>query len=288
MAQCFGLRLTDSSAASSPSTIKASFARLRVTFHRLPELMFVTINHKGKTYKADLDKPIDISIPLRPSADNVRAWYVDPPRFEPVRMGDWIGDVNQGGSVNFRDIFFNPHGHGTHTECVGHISKEPYTINQCLKKFFFLCEVVSVLPEQQSNGDFVITKKIMDTVLGDNHPEALAIRTISNPVSKMNMNYSNTNPAYIQQEALEFIVKRGIDHLLFDMPSVDKEQDGGKLLGHHTFWEYPHNTQSQRTITELIYIPNTVYDGSYLLNLQFASFENDASPSKPVLFQLVM
>src|ERR1051326_9257624 len=175
MAQCFGLRLTDSSAASSPSTIKASFARLRVTFHRLPELMFVTINHKGKTYKADLDKPIDISIPLRPSADNVRAWYVDPPRFEPVRMGDWIGDVNQGGSVNFRDIFFNPHGHGTHTECVGHISKEPYTINQCLKKFFFLCEVVSVLPEQQSNGDFVITKKIMDTVLGDNHPEALAI-----------------------------------------------------------------------------------------------------------------
>jgi kynurenine formamidase len=250
--------------------------------------MFVTINHKGKTYKADLDKPIDISIPLRPSADNVRAWYVDPPRFEPVRMGDWIGDVNQGGSVNFRDIFFNPHGHGTHTECVGHISKEPYTINQCLKKFFFLCEVVSVLPEQQSNGDFVITKKIMETVLGDNHPEALAIRTISNPVSKMNMNYSNTNPAYIQQEALEFIVKRGIDHLLFDMPSVDKEQDGGKLLGHHAFWEYPHNTQSQRTITELIYIPNTVYDGSYLLNLQFASFENDASPSKPVLFQLVM
>jgi arylformamidase len=249
--------------------------------------MFVTINHKGKTYKTDLDKPIDISIPLRAAADNVNAWYVKPPRFEPVRLGDWVGDVNQGGSVNFRDIYFNPHGHGTHTECVGHISKEPYTINQCLKKFFFLCEVITVLPEQLENNDLVITKEIIEHVLGDKRPEALAIRTVSNPLSKLTMQYSNTNPPYILHDALDFIIKQGVDHLLFDMPSVDKEQDGGKLLGHHAFWEYPHHTQTQRTITELIYIPNTVFDGSYLLNLQFASFENDASPSKPVLFQLV-
>ena len=51
-------------------------------------------------------------------------------------MGDWVGDVKQGGSVNFRNISFNPHGNGTHTECVGHISKEDFSINQCLKKFF--------------------------------------------------------------------------------------------------------------------------------------------------------
>lgn len=250
--------------------------------------MFVTINHKGKTYKTDLDKPIDISIPLRASKENVSAWYVSPPRFEPVRNGDWVGDVNQGGSVNFRDIFFNPHGHGTHTECVGHISKESFTINQHLKHFFFLAELVTVLPQEESNGDFVITRKIMENVLGDKHPEAIVIRTLSNPVSKMNMQYSNTNPAFIHHEAMKFIVDRGIEHLLFDMPSVDKEKDDGKLLAHHAFWEYPHNTKAQRTITELIYVPNTVLDGSFLLNLQIASFENDASPSKPVLYQLVL
>ena len=78
----------------------------------------------------------------------------------------------------------------------------------------------------------------------------------------------------------------GIDHLLIDLPSVDKEVDGGKLSAHHAFWQYPHNTKLERTITEMIYVSNTVYDGSYLLNLQIASFENDASPSKPLLFQL--
>ena len=40
------------------------------------------------------------------------------------------------------------------------------------------------------------------------------------------------------------------------------------------------------TITEMIFVNNEVKDGSYLLNLQIASFENDASPSKPILFEL--
>ena len=249
--------------------------------------MFVTINHKGKTYKTDLDKPIDISIPLRASKENVSAWYVEPPKFEAVRMGDWVGDVNEGGSVNFRNIFFNPHGHGTHTECVGHISKEFYTINQSLKHFFFIAELVTILPEEQGE-DLVITKKHVQNTLGDKRPEAIIIRTISNPVEKMNAQYSNTNPPYLHHEAADFIQSIGVKHLLLDLPSVDKEKDGGKLLAHHAFWQYPHNTRLDATITELIYVPNTVFDGTYLLNLQIASFENDASPSKPVLYQIVM
>jgi arylformamidase len=249
--------------------------------------MFTTINHKGRTYKADLAKPIDISIPLRTGRDNVSAWYVEPVKIEPVRMGDWVGDVKQGGSVNFRNVMFNPHGNGTHTECVGHISKEDYSINKVLKKFFFICELVTILPDEK-NGDHIITKQHIENVLGDKRPEAIAIRTLSNPVDKMNMQYSNTNPPYLHHEAAEYIHSLGIDHLLIDLPSVDREQDEGKLLAHRAFWQYPHNTQEHRTITELIYVPNQVYDGTYLLNLQIASFENDATPSKPVLYQVVL
>jgi len=249
--------------------------------------MFITINHKGKTYKADLAKPIDISIPLRAGKDNVSAWYVQPPRFEPVRMGDWVGDVNQGASVNFRDIYFNPHGHGTHTECVGHISKEPYTINQSLRHFFFLAELVTVLPDE-ADGDRIITKKHIEAVLEGKKPEAIVIRTVSNPIEKISAQYSGTNPPYLHPEAAQYICSLGIEHLLIDLPSVDKEKDGGRLLAHHAFWQYPHATRLKATITELIYVPNNVYDGSYLLNLQIASFENDASPSKPVLYQIVM
>jgi arylformamidase len=250
--------------------------------------MFITINHKGKTYKADLDQPIDISIPLRAGKDNVSAWYVEPVSIEPVRMGDWIGDVKQGGSVNFRNIRFNPHGNGTHTECVGHISKEDYSINQCLKKFFFLAELITVLPEETSEGDHVITRKQLELLLQGKKTEALVIRTLSNPPEKINAQYSRTNPPYLHHEAATYLHELGIDHLLLDLPSVDKEDDGGKLLAHHAFWQYPNHTQVQRSITELIYVPNNIMDGSYLLNLQIASFENDASPSKPLLFRLVM
>ncbi|MBN8697605.1 MAG: cyclase family protein [Bacteroidetes bacterium] len=248
--------------------------------------MVTKITHKGKSYIADLSKPIDISIPLRTGEENVNAWYVSPVKIEPVRMGDWVGDVKQGGSVNFRNIFFNPHGNGTHTECVGHISKEDYSINQCLKTFFFIAELITVLPEELENGDKVITKKHIENCLEGKRPEAIIIRTLDNHISKINKHYSNTNPPYLHHEAAELIDSLGIDHLLIDLPSVDKEVDGGKLLSHHVFWRYPNDAQLQRTITEMIYAPNTIYDGTYLLNLQIASFENDASPSKPVLYQL--
>lgn len=249
--------------------------------------MVASIQNNNRVYRFDLSKPIDISIPLRAEKNNVSAWYVDPPKFEPVRMGDWIGDVNQGGSVNFRNIFFNPHGHGTHTECVGHISKENYTINKSLKNFFFLAELVTISPEKQDNEDFIITKNQIEKGVKEKNTEALIIRTLPNSETKISKQYSNTNPAYLHHEATDFIQKKGIKHLLIDLPSVDKEKDDGKLLAHHAFWQYPHNTQFDRTITEMIYVPDTIHDGLYLLNIQIASFENDASPSKPVLYKLI-
>src|SRR6478609_6586636 len=121
--------------------------------------MIATIFHRGKEYRVDFFKPIDISIPLHTGYDCVSAWYVEPMKLEPVVMGDWIGDVNKGGSVNFRTITFNPHGNGTHTECVGHISKEDFTINKSLERFFFIAELITLLPFQLENDDFVITRK---------------------------------------------------------------------------------------------------------------------------------
>jgi arylformamidase len=246
--------------------------------------MIVTVKHSDMPYQFSLSDPLDISIPLRSGKENVSAWYVDPVKIEPVRMGDWVGDVNQGGSVNFRNIFFNPHGNGTHTECVGHISKENYTINQCLKKFFFTAELITIEPEKTNTGDFIITKEQVKNKLTKKNIEAIIIRTLPNPEARINKQYSNTNPPYIHYEAMDFIQQQGIDHFLIDLPSVDKEKDDGKLLAHHAFWQYPHHTKANRTITELIYVPEKIKDGFYLLNIQIASFENDASPSKPVLF----
>lgn len=249
--------------------------------------MIATIFHRGKEYKTDFFNPIDISLPLHTGSDCVSAWYVKPMVIEPVQMGDWVGDVNQGAGVNFRNITFNPHGNGTHTECVGHISKEFVTINHCLKRFLFVAEVVTILPEQLDNGDFVLNKKAFEIALNGAKPEAIVIRTLGNGLAKTKMQYSNTNPPYITADAMQFLMDLGIDHLLIDLPSVDKEVDGGVLASHHIFWQYPHNTQFHKTITEFIYVPNEIYDGTYILNIQIASFENDASPSKPVLYKVI-
>jgi hypothetical protein len=41
------------------------------------------------------------------------------------------------------------------------------------------------------------------------------------------------------------------------------------------------------TITEMIFVDDSIADGLYLINMQIASFESDASPSKPVLYKLI-
>ncbi len=246
--------------------------------------MTATITHKGKTFRIDFTKPIDISLPV--AKGGVKAWYVDEPIIEPVRMSDWIGEIAQGGTVNFKNITFNPHGHGTHTECVGHISKEFYSVNKSLSQYMFLAELITVLPEE-INGDRVITKKCLEPFLKDKNPEALIIRTLSNSDEKQHKNYSKTNPAYINEKAMKYIIEKSVEHLLFDTPSVDREEDEGALLAHKAFWEYPQNTNVHRTITELIFAPNTIFDGAYLLNLQVAAFENDAAPSRPVLYKVI-
>jgi len=248
--------------------------------------MIATIFHRGKEFKVDFFKPIDISIPLSADKNCVSAWYVEPMKLEPVVNSNWIGDVNQGGSVNFRTITFNPHGNGTHTECIGHISKEFYTINKNLQRYLFVAELITILPTQLKNDDFVITKKALQICLENIiTPEALVIRTLSNGSNKLTHQYSNTNPPYILKEGIEYLNEIGIEHLLIDMPSIDRENDEGKLEAHHAFWNYPINPQLHKTITEFIYVPNEIYDGTYILNLQIAPFENDASPSKPILYK---
>jgi kynurenine formamidase len=245
--------------------------------------MKFSFEHKGRKYAADFNQPIDISIPLRAGDKNVKAFYADDVRIEPMKAGNFVGDVLQGGSCNVNEVSFNPHCNGTHTECVGHISKEKHSLNQCLTQFFFLAELITVVPEE-INGDKVITQsQVANSLLVGN---ALIIRTAPNDKSKLTRNYSGTNPPYIHHDVAAWICKQGIEHLLLDLPSVDKEDDN-KLLAHHAFWQYPEKTRTNCTITEFIYMPDSISDGIYLLNLQIASFENDASPSKPVLYRLV-
>ncbi len=248
--------------------------------------MLIHFSWHNHDYRADLSKPHDISLPMTPGADAVNAFYIPFVQSEPFRAGGFVGDVLQGGSCNVNTLVFNPHGNGTHTETVGHISKEKETIHEHLRQFFFMARLISVTPRSVFE-DRIIQADQIAAALGEDHPEALIIRTYPNPESKRTRHYSGTNPPYLQHEAATWIRERGIRHLLLDLPSVDREDDGGKLSAHHAFWHYPEATRKDATITELIYVPDQLHDGWYLLNLQISSIMNDAAPSKPLLFSLI-
>jgi len=254
--------------------------------------MKATIEHRQKKYIVDLSKPLDLSIPFSPLGP--RAWYVDPMQITPVKNQLFNGSVADGGSVNFRNIIFNPHGHGTHTECVGHISEEIFFISRTLNQYFFIADVVSIKPLAvtedwgvRKKGDLIITLSQLQKILEKNIPEALIIRTLPNHLEKLHRNYSNTNFCYFEAEALAFLADKGVEHLLVDLPSIDREQDGGMLESHHAFWNYPMKTRVSSTITEFIYVSDTITDGEYFLNLQVARFDNDAAPSRPIIFKIL-
>jgi len=192
--------------------------------------LITTIQYNSRKLQIDLLKPLDISMPIRASKKNVNAWYIDEPKIEPVRDGEWIAAVSEGADVNFNTISFNPHAHGTHTECVGHITERVHSINQNLKTFFFLAEVITVAPEND-NEDKVISKKQIQFALGNKKRDAVILRTIPNTRDKLSRQYSHTNWPYLKEDAVKY--------------------------------------------------------GEYFLNLQIAPFENDASPSKPILYKVI-
>jgi kynurenine formamidase len=245
--------------------------------------MKITFTHQNKALTADLSKPIDVSLAV---GDITRAWFINPPQYQPVRLGEnWVGSVALGGDVNFFDITFNPHAHGTHTECLGHVTKERHSVNKALRGSWFVAELISVETEERQ-GDRVITAAEIEKKYRQNGVEALVIRTMPNDPRKATENLSNTNWPFLEEAAAVFIRDRGIKHLLIDQPSVDKEEDGGALAAHKAFWAIPHNPSLHTTITELIFVPDEVPDGLYLLNLQVAPMENDAAPSRPVLYRI--
>lgn len=248
--------------------------------------MQVKISWQTQTYLVALNQPIDISIPMQNGNANPNAFHIPHPRFDPIQIGDFIGAVAAGSSANCENLFINPHGNGTHTECVGHITSERITIHQTLNNFHFLAQIITLPTSADLNGNKWVTAPGIASII-ESGVEALVIRTLPNAPTKLTANYSGNFPAYLDPHLCKAFAAIGIKHLLLDLPSVDPESDNGLMLAHKAFWNYPESPRLDCTITEMVYVPEQVPDGKYLLNLQIASIQSDASPSKPVLYALI-
>lgn len=248
--------------------------------------MELTFNHNGKSYQFDTSTPIDISLSVMRNTPGANCFYTEKPKYESYRAGNFVGNVAMGGACNVDIITFTPHGNGTHTECIGHINAQGCLITDALKEAFLVSQLISVTPEH-IDGDLVITLESMLLAGINSELQAILIRTLPNQDSKKIQDYSGTNPAYFAPEALQWLTDHHIKHLLCDIPSVDREDDGGKLLAHKAFFGVRNAPRLDATITELIYVPSAINDGYYMLNLQIAPFQSDASPSRPLLYSML-
>jgi kynurenine formamidase len=246
-------------------------------------IMKTTIQLENEQVSIDLSKPLDISLAVQHNA-GVGAWYIDQPQINYVEVDGYVGNVKLGGSTNFNDLNFNPHSHGTHTECIGHITEEFHSVNDALDNTFFKAQLISITP-QELNGDLVINESVTAPLKAGIN--AVILRTMPNLENKKTKNYSNSNPPYVDAGLMFRFRESGIQHLLIDLPSVDKEKDNGALLAHKEFWNYKGEHRLDATITELIYVPDHIKDGLYMMDLQVAPIENDAAPSRPILYEIL-
>lgn len=266
------------------------------------------LHSDGRRWAARLDRPLDLSIPLTFGAPQPVFFDAPAASATALESGGFVGDVRRGGSCNCASYSLIPHCNGTHTECVGHITRDPVSIRDIAIAHFVPALLVSVHPQARAlsnedagslaqDTDLLITESALVAAADSVQLaacKALIIRTLPNTTEKLRRNYSTAAlPPYFTTAAMRWLVSHAIEHLVVDVPSLDRSNDGGKLAAHRVFWGMaPGSTDSalaQRrhaTVTEMAYVDASIPDGRYLLNLQVAPFASDAAPSRPILYAL--
>lgn len=245
----------------------------------------LNIRFQNTTFRARMDHPVSLNLPIERDGSGVNAYFIPDAQFRPFCIGSFIGSVHEGGACNCEVIEFCAHGNGTHTETVAHVSKEIHPPHLAVKHPLMLCRIVSLVPEKLE-GDLIITLDCLPQGFFDHLPLALVVRTHISQEKHRNLRFSGTNPCYFDARVCQKLADSGVKHLLFDQPSVDREEDGGLLAAHKAFFYAQGEPQYDRSITELIEVPEHVNDGFYLLNLMVSAFASDAAPSCPIVYPL--
>jgi kynurenine formamidase len=262
----------------------------------------------GVTLLADLAAGASLARLLEFVGPQLRCFGAESASSKPLVIGEFTGRVDRGASCNCSVLTLTPHGNGTHTEGVGHLTAERVDVQSIIPRRLLIAALLTVEPELAADSregsspvpradDLLITRGAIERAW----PPLLAprlkaraaiIRTLPNERDKFVEERAATAP-FLSLEAVTWLVHQGIEHLVLDVPSADRSSDGGELTAHRIFFGLPRASSSmleaQRakcTITELAYIPDVVADGWYFLSLQFPAIAGDAVPSRPVLYPL--
>lgn len=261
----------------------------------------------GREVRVDLSRPYDLSVELDFQGAQARHFGAPRASSQPYSVPGFPGSVARGASCNCESITLIPHCNGTHTECAGHLTREPLHAQRIVPRSLLPALLLSVSPVPSGQtaessdpaplpDDRLVTRgALQEGWLAEPPfaPRALVIRTLPNELTKRARDYTDMTPPYLTREAARYVVQRGIEHLVVDLPSIDRAHDEGRLTAHRIFFGLPPGdstlaraARSQCTITELAYVPDEAADGPYFLQLQVPAINGDAVPSRPLLYRL--
>lgn len=265
--------------------------------------MQIELTLHGQRYRADVSVPIDVTRGIVPGHAGI-AFHLGGAREEPVRAGGFVGSVAEGGSVNCQSLDVRVHGNGTHIECVGHILAERVVIADVLPPPLIVGWLAHVpatplhashdqVIGQSDGADLVVTESALRQAFAPCLARGLAPGAAVLRVSGPWPDFSGQNAPYFTDNAIAYLCALGIVHLLVDLPSLDREHDGGTVPAHRRFWgiaagqrDLAGQPPSPRTVTELLAIPPDASEGLYLVNLQVPVLHSDAAPARVLLFPL--
>jgi kynurenine formamidase len=231
---------------------------------------------------------VDLAIPLDFQGPQPRFFAGAPASSVPLEAGSFTGEVRRGASCNCSLHTFAPHCHGTHTECVGHLTDDGHSLADHPPEPVRLALLLTLPPD---------TREISRTALTTAAERweglpwtALVVRTMPNDPRKRFRQYGGPAAApWFLPEGIDWIVSHDVASLVVDLPSLDRGDDAS-LAAHHAYWglstgsrRAAEATRATALVTELAYIPDRLLDGLYLLELQIAPFASDAAPSRPVI-----
>ncbi len=256
--------------------------------------MKIQFDNLGQRYSCDLSSGVSLARPITFEGSESNPWHADAATKDSVTFEGFVGSTKAGGSCNVDRLTVIPHCHGTHTETIGHLVDRDYFISKLSLPSLMPAIVVTALPVAAGSTaetyqpllqreDMIVSEQQLSTAIKryeDFVATALIVRT-------------HSKDAFFSNEAMATIADAGFEHLLIDLPSVDRLNDDGILSNHRIFWnlelgcrEVTSSSRVTHTITELIQVPDKIDDGPCLLSIQVPSIESDAAPSKPILYSI--
>lgn len=235
------------------------------------------ISFDGKTI--DLSDSIDISLPISPdlpiSAFGMQAAQervlLEPKTDEPK-------------GCRCSQLTIIPHVHTTHFETAQHYGDQKVSSLMIARSIPPLLTCLTIHVEWTPAGPIKFSTPNVRN--GNVAAVLLCSGWIKHQIQQKAYDWTGFNPPYVSVEMMEQIQRAfpRIRLLLLDLPSVDPEDDGGRLLAHRAFLK-----QENRGLIEMCLVDRQLIQDNtiYALFPNIAAIDTDGIPCRPILYRLI-